>query len=258
VPDDDTDILVARVNLLASQAVDGEPAGPPCDARGFLTPEDELLLVARARSGDTAAAAELLHAHRGFIYAVVRRERWRAPHADLDDLMQAGRAGFLDGVARFDASLGYRLGTYVAWHVRHHVQEECRRQFPVVLPADIRGERCKKAAARVRRVVSVERLCNPDDEDTMPLPARSRECRFERDELDALEQALGRLPARYAQVVSMRHLLELTIRETAVRMGITKTRVGQLLAKAMPRLKSAVRNSLRAGRRQTGRQFVER
>jgi RNA polymerase sigma-32 factor len=81
-----------------------------------LTREIEADLIRRCQAGDSAAGGLLVQAHDPFIHEAVRQ--WFGRGLDKDDVMQAGREGYLEAIRRFDPSLGNRLNTYAkdwAW-----------------------------------------------------------------------------------------------------------------------------------------------
>lgn len=81
-----------------------------------LTRESEADLIRRCQAGDSSAGGLLVQAHDPFIHEAVRP--WFGRGLDKEDVMQAGREGYLEAIRRFDASMGNRLNTYAkdwAW-----------------------------------------------------------------------------------------------------------------------------------------------
>lgn len=75
--------------------------------------EREKALIRQYKDGDRRAGETLLLAHAPLIARVVKRLMHRSHH-DLEpgDLLSEAQLGFLEGVKRFDFSIGTRLSTY--------------------------------------------------------------------------------------------------------------------------------------------------
>lgn len=81
-----------------------------------LTRELEHELIRRAQAGDSEAAGRLVQAHERFIFDSVKC--WFGRGLDKDDVLQAGREGYLIAIRKFDCTKGNRLNTYAkdwAW-----------------------------------------------------------------------------------------------------------------------------------------------
>jgi RNA polymerase primary sigma factor len=91
----------------------------------------DLALVAAWQTGDRAAGAELVRRHEGLLYRHARRLVGRA---DMDDLMQEARIGFLHGCTRFDPAFGVKVPTYALSWARQRLQACALRGTAVHLP----------------------------------------------------------------------------------------------------------------------------
>lgn len=74
--------------------------------------EREAELILRYQAGDRHAGEILLRAHARIIAYSVRRYRARWHDLEPDDLLAEAQLGFLEGVRKFDPSLGITLTTY--------------------------------------------------------------------------------------------------------------------------------------------------
>lgn len=73
--------------------------------------------MSRARYCLTPLGQRLVEANRGLVYAAMRSHHGRNLHPD--DRLQVAWEGLIQAVAGFDATRGYRFGTY-ATHAIHH------------------------------------------------------------------------------------------------------------------------------------------
>lgn len=90
-------------------------------------------LVRQGQLGDTAALETLLRSHERFIAWIARR--YQSPAVELDDLMQAGRLGFVKAVNGFDAGKGVRLVTYAGRWVEGEIRQAAREGSLIRVPA---------------------------------------------------------------------------------------------------------------------------
>lgn len=88
--------------------------------------EDTGALVARAQAGDSAAKEELCRRYEPLIAASARV--YKGPHADWEDLMQAGYVEFLAAIRDFDVERGVYFGHFARLRVRGGVRTAIRRQ----------------------------------------------------------------------------------------------------------------------------------
>lgn len=86
-----------------------------------ITREAESELIARWKSGDRKAGAELLKAHAGFLHLQVRR--YRSSNLDFEDMLQVASIGLLTAATKFDANAACALVTYAAHWIRHELQQ---------------------------------------------------------------------------------------------------------------------------------------
>jgi len=86
-----------------------------------LSRDEERELILRLKSGDTAAATQLVTSHLRFVLHIARR--YRAFGAPLADLVQEGTVGLLEAVKRFNPDRNVRLATYAMWWIRAAIQD---------------------------------------------------------------------------------------------------------------------------------------
>ncbi len=101
----------------------------------LLSPAEEREISRRARQGDTEARKRLIEANLRFVVKMA------IPYCNhglsLEDLIQEGNLGLLEGVERFDPEKGFRLTTYVSWWIRLAIQRAIeQKSLPVRIPAN--------------------------------------------------------------------------------------------------------------------------
>lgn len=153
--------------LPASTPPDPTIPAPPDSGVRATSPErvEELRLVALAKAGDQRAAAALLRMHAGLLHITCRPYFGNA--YDAEDVLQAGRIGFMRGVEGFDASRGTKLWTYCRDWVRLEARDALIAAFPVIIPryrhVEVSAsERTGKPSALARRLRKLLRMAKMD------------------------------------------------------------------------------------------------
>lgn len=108
----------------------------------LLKPEEEKALARKAKKGDAAAKRKLVEANLRFVVKMA------IPYANhglsLEDLIQEGNIGLLEGIDKFDPERGFRLTTYVSWWIRLALQRAIEQKSCTVrIPAN-KQEQIKK------------------------------------------------------------------------------------------------------------------
>lgn len=145
----------------------------------------------------------------------------RKDDALCDDLHAAARLGMVMAGRTYDPARGLKFITFASWHVRAQVRHEYGRQRR-------RGFRGGGAEA-----VRTESLAEA-------LPAAPPPAPADGGPFGGLTAAVAALPPREAQVLRWRYLDGLKPGEIAARLGVTRTRVTQILALARRRVRRAV------------------
>ena len=240
-------------------------------AKSALTPELEIDLCARWRSGDQRAGNELVRLSAAFVTSVVLEyRRWGAP---IDDLIQEANIGLMKAAERFDPSHGARLLTYAAFWIRAHVREYVAQFYRIVRLGSSKAERKllrlhRRSAERDPNVLAdqtglpaatVENLlpilsapeASLDDDDTAQRNRPSDEptpeeavagCEDSAYIEQAVRRALAGLPAREQSLIEQRLLSEevTTLEAFGDLWGISRERVRQLDERAKERLRLAL------------------
>jgi RNA polymerase primary sigma factor len=94
--------------------------------------EEELALVARAKTGDRESKDLLVRHHLAFVVAIVLKHR--LGHHSPDDLVQEGCLGVLHAAEKFNLRSGNRFLTYAQWWIRAYVGRYLSRSRSIVRP----------------------------------------------------------------------------------------------------------------------------
>ena len=168
---------------------------------------DDATLVARVRSGDLDAYAELVQRH---ARAAVRTAALLGAGADAEDVVQEALVKAYRSLGRYRPGAPFRpwLLRIVANETRNHHRTAVRR------------------GARERAAAIPETLLDP----SVQAEEHDRQAR--------LLAAVNGLPERLRLVVSCRYLLDLTEAETAATLGLPRGTVKSRLNRGLARLRS--------------------
>ncbi len=214
-----------------------------------------------------------------FVAALARRMAATMPHSiDLSDLVQDGVIGLIDAAHRFDDSRGIKFETFAerrirgamidalrkdAWprgvrRVRREL-EAAREKLRATLGhepslADLAQavgsdeRRLGKTIVRLNTIESTSPFSTVESVDEAHLPAvmvpaepERPDVQFERNEVrDRVRKAIATLPAREQRVISMYYYGEITMKDIGTALGVNESRVSQLHARALKRLREAL------------------
>lgn len=227
----------------------------------------------------TKVAAERVEASLPFVEALARRMASTMPHSiDLSDLVQDGVIGLIDAAHRFDDSRGIKFETFAerrirgamidalrkdAWprgvrRVRREL-EAAREKLRASLGhepslADLAAavgsdeKRLGKTIVRINTIESTSPFTNADSVDEAQLPAvlvpaepERPDLQYERDEVrDRVRNAIATLPVREQRVIALYYYNEVTMKDIGAELGVNESRVSQLHARAIRRLREAL------------------
>jgi RNA polymerase sigma factor for flagellar operon FliA len=212
-----------------------------------------------------------------FVESLARRMASTMPHSiDLGDLVQDGVLGLIDAAHRFDESRGIKFETFAerrvrgamidalrrdAWprgvrRVRRELEaarEELRRELgaePTLSDLARRvgadEARLERTIVRINTIESTSPLANVDTLDSASLPAvlvpsepPSPDRLYEQSEMRGrVRSALALLPVRERRIVSRYYFGEVTMKEIGDEIGVNESRVSQLHARAIQRLRT--------------------
>jgi RNA polymerase sigma factor for flagellar operon FliA len=214
-----------------------------------------------------------------FVEALARRMAASMPNSiDLGDLVQSGMIGLIDAAHRFDASRGIKFETFAERRVRGAIidalrrdawprgvrrmrrqldaaREELRRELghePSLsdLAARVGSDetRLGRTIVRINTIESTSPLAVLDETDGVdlppvllpsepPAPDRAYETLEVRERVHA---AIATLPPRERRVIGRYYFDEATMKQIGAEIGVNESRVSQLHARAVQRLKKAL------------------
>ena len=211
-----------------------------------------------------------------FVQSLARRMASTMPHSiDLSDLVQDGVLGLIDAAHRFDADRGIKFETFAERRVRgamidalrrdawprgvrrarrelEAAREQLRRELgaePTL--ADLAKRvgsdeaRLERTIVRINTIESTSPLANMDTIDSATLPAvlvpsepPSPDRLFEQGQVrDRVRKALTQLPARERRIIGLYYFGEATMKQIGDAIGVNESRVSQLHARAVQRLR---------------------
>ena len=214
-----------------------------------------------------------------FVEQLARRVAATMPHSiDIGDLVQDGVIGLIDAAHRFDESRGIKFETFAERRIRgamidalrkdawprgvrrqrrelEAAREELRRELgcePSLADLAARvgsdEKRLGRTIVRINAIESTSPLANNEhlDESTLPtalIPSEPEQpdAAYERQETkDRVCAAIASLPPREQKVIGLYYYGEATMKQIGAEIGVNESRVSQLHARAIRRLRDAL------------------
>jgi RNA polymerase sigma factor for flagellar operon FliA len=214
-----------------------------------------------------------------FVESLARRVAASMPHSiELCDLVQDGMIGLIDAACRFDEGRGIKFETFAERRVRgamidalrrdawprgvrrqrrelEAAREELRRELGAEpsladLAARVGSDetRLGRTIVRINTIESTSPLSAGDHVDNASLPAAlvpseplSPAKAYEDQEVrDRIRAAIATLPQRERKVIGLYYYAEATMKQIGVEIGVNESRVSQLHARAVQRLRKAL------------------
>jgi RNA polymerase sigma factor for flagellar operon FliA len=225
-----------------------------------------------------------------FVEALARRLAASMPHSiDIGDLVQDGVLGLIDAAHRFDEDRGIKFETFAERRVRGAMIDALRREaWPrgvrrvrreleaaretlrrelghepslADLAAKVGSDekRLGRTILRINTIESTSPLSSGDHLDETSLPAalvpsepESPDAAYERNEVkDRIRLAMAALPERERRLIGLYYFSDVTMKQIGAELGVNESRVSQLHARAIQRLRTVLEPS-RAALRPTG------
>ena len=227
----------------------------------------------------TEAQRDRITAAVPFVEALARRVASSMPNSiDMSDLVQDGMIGLIDAAHRFDESRGIKFETFAERRVRgamidalrrdawprgvrrmrrqlESAREDLRRELghePSMadLAARVGSDeaRLSRTIVRINTIESTSPMATADqaDEGMLPpvlLPSEppSPDRAYERVEVqERVRAAMAQLPARERRIIGLYYFGEVTMKQIGAQIGVNESRVSQLHARAMQRLRKVL------------------
>jgi RNA polymerase sigma factor FliA len=214
-----------------------------------------------------------------FVESLARRVASSMPHSiELGDLVQDGMLGLIDAACRFDEARGIKFETFAERRVRgamidalrrdawprgvrrqrrelEAAREQLRRELGAEpsladLAARVGSDEARlgRTIVRINTIESTSPLSAGENVDGSSLPPAlvpsepvSPDKAFEEREVRVrIRAAIASLPARERKVIGMYYYAEATMKQIGAEIGVNESRVSQLHARAIRRLRDAL------------------
>ena len=222
---------------------------------------------------------ELVAAGLPFVESLARRMASTMPHSiDLGDLVQDGVLGLIDAARRFDEDRGIKFETFAERRVRGAMIDALRRDaWPrgvrrqrreldaarealrrelghepsmADLAARVGSDekRLSRTIVRINTIESTSPLATGDHSDDASLPEalipsepEAPDVAFEKGETrERVRVAIRTLPPREQKVIGLYYYGEATMKQIGAEIGVNESRVSQLHARAIRRLRESL------------------
>ena len=241
-----------------------------------MTPTTDVATFANATVSEANPRVE---AGIPFVEALARRMAATMPHSiDVSDLVQDGVIGLIDAAHRFDDSRGIKFETFAERRIRgamidalrkdawprgvrrmRRELEAAREKLRKTLGhepslADLAQEigsdekRLGKTIVRINTIESTSPFSSAENVDESQLPAvmvpaepERPDLQYERDEVKGrVRNAIATLPPREQRVIALYYYNEVTMKDIGAELGVNESRVSQLHARAIKRMRDAI------------------
>ena len=211
--------------------------------------------------------------HIGLVHKTALHIKARLPdHVELEELVQIGMVGLLEAAKSYDASQGADLGTFASKRIRGAILDEVRKRSPLSRTdsSNIKAEEqvVEQFMAKYGRPPTASEVASELDtslEDYQKQRGRSQ--KFRTTSLDELEDSgqapfsesaspeeeveavetsewlageIGELPEREQIVLSLYYNDEMNLKEIGAIIGVSESRVSQILTKVVGKLRDRV------------------
>ena len=220
-------------------------------------------------SGENAAVLQ----HIGLVHKTALHIKARLPdHVELEELVQIGMVGLLEAAKSYDASQGADLGTFASKRIRGAILDEVRKRSPLSRTdsSNIKAEEqvVEQFLAKHGRPPTATEVASELDtslEDYQKQRGRSQKFRTTsldeledsgqapfsesaspEDEVEAVETSewlageIAGLPERDQIVLSLYYNDEMNLKEIGAIIGVSESRVSQILTKVVGKLRDRV------------------
>ena len=118
----------------------------------LISPEEEVTLARKIKSGDNEALRKLVKANLRFVVSVAKQ--YQNQGMTLPDLINEGNLGLMKAAQRFDETRGFKFISYAVWWIRQAILQSLAEQARIVrLPVNKIGSinRINRTFARLEQ-----------------------------------------------------------------------------------------------------------
>ena len=113
-----------------------------------LTREDEVALAQGIREGDLDALHQLVQANLLFVVSVA--QEYQNKGLPLNDLINEGNTGLIEGARRFDGTRGIRFISYAVWWIRQAIRQAFADHVRMIRLPRLQVEKLDRLKERIR------------------------------------------------------------------------------------------------------------
>ena len=122
----------------------------------LISPDEEVQLAQRIKSGDQAALEKLCKANLRFVVSVAKQ--YQNQGLTLPDLINEGNVGLIKAARSFDETRGFKFISYAVWWIRQSILQALAEQSRIVrLPLNQVGSLSKMSKATIKLEQQFER-----------------------------------------------------------------------------------------------------
>ena len=128
----------------------------------LISPEEEVQLAQKIRSGDQKAFERLIKSNLRFVVSVAKQ--YQNQGLTLSDLINEGNLGLIKAALRFDETRGFKFISYAVWWIRQSILQSLAEQSRIVrLPVNKVGLTNKISKAYQQLEQEFEREPTPQE-----------------------------------------------------------------------------------------------